>query len=370
MKLTGLEATPIELPFREPYRTASGELEGRSMIVVRLSAAWGDVGLGEAVPLSLRGGPGLAAVEAELRSCGEALADADAEAARSRDPGRIRAWVWELLERCRAQSAGPQAIAAIDTALHDLAGRASGLPVWRLLGATTVRGVSCNATLDAGDPEHVARLAVAQRDAGFESHKIKVGRGADGERVRAVREALGPAARIRIDANAAWSPPQAMAMLEELAGCSLELVEQPCAGLAELAAVRAATETPVVADESVASLDDAHAAREARACDLATLKLAKVGGPLEALRIGAALPSYLSSALDGPIGIAAAVHTAQAMPRPLRSHGVAEGLATLSMFSAVYAPCDELCGPVLTPARSPGLGIEIDDRALEGLRVR
>lgn len=119
------------------------------------------------------------------------------------------------------------------------------MPVWRLLGVTATRDVECNATLDAGEPEQVARLAAEQRSAGFTTHKVKVGRGADVERVAAVRGAVGPGARIRVDANGAWD------------------VGTACGALAELAPHR--IEIPVVADESVATVADARAAREAQA---------------------------------------------------------------------------------------------------------
>ena len=99
------------------------------------------------------------------------------------------------------------------------------------------------------------------------------------------------------------------------AATRLELVEQPCADLAGLAYVRANLRLPIVADESVASLAEAEDAARTGACDAATVKLAKVGGLLEALRIAAVVPTYLSSALDGPIGIAAAAHLVQALPR-------------------------------------------------------
>ena len=369
MRIVRVEVIPIDLPFRERYRTATGELSARSMIVVRVHAEGGCTGLGEAVPLSLRGGPGLGAIASELSVCGSALAGIDAAQAASGAPDEIRQWIWGLLGRCRYQGAGPQAIAALDVALHDLAGRLSGLPVWRLLGAAAIREVRCNATLDAGEPERVAAIAAEQRRSGFETFKVKVGVGDDRGRIEAVRAAVGSAARIRVDANGAWEPERATEMLATLEPYGIELAEQPCADLSGLASVRARTAIPIVADESVASAEEARLAIAARACDAATLKLAKVGGPLEALRISAMIPSYLSSALDGPIGIAAAVHTAQALPYGGHAAGFAHGLATLGMFAATYAPSSGLLAPSLQPPRSPGLGIEVDEATLAALRT-
>ena len=367
MRITRTEVIPIALPFRERYVTASGELDSRSMAILRLHGDAGHAGLGEAVPMSLRGGPGLEQVTGELRRCAETLEGAGpADAA---DPARAGAWIEAALGGCRAAGAGAQALCAVDGALHDLAGRILEMPVWELLGALEARPVDCNATLDAGEPEVVERAARAQREAGFGTFKVKVGLDGDAERVAAVRRAVGEEARIRIDANGAWSVEAALAALADLEGAGLELAEQPCAGVRDLAAVRAGTDLPIVADESVASLGDAELAGSLGACDAATLKLSKVGGPLEALRIAAVLPSYLSSALDGPIGIVTALHVAQALPREGFAAGLAHGLGTLAMFAATYADHEGLYGPSLLPPLGPGLGVEIDEARLEELRI-
>lgn len=371
MRISRIETIPVALPFRERYLTATGELAARTMVVVRVHTDSGEVGLGEAVPLSLRGGATLGTVVAELdQSCTLALEGVDASPALTSIPAEIRRWIWELLEGCRRQGAGPQAIAAVDIALHDLAGRVCGLPMWRLLGAPGGREIVCNATLDAREPDSAGALASRQAAAGFRTFKVKVGTGADLERIAAVRAAIPREAHIRIDANGAWSVDHATSVLAELLPCGIELAEQPATGLEAMREVRARTPIPLVADESVASLTDAHAAREARACDAATIKLAKVGGPLQALRIAAALPAYLSSALDGPIGIAAAAHTAQALPEGGFASGLAHGLATLDMFEETYSPTTSMSGPSLYPPRAPGLGVEVDAGALEGLRLR
>jgi len=371
MRIVRLEAIPIALPFRERYRTASGELDAREMAIVRLHTDSGPSGLGEAVPLSLRGGPSLASVLAEIAACEPVVVGAGVVAPLGRIPVEIRAWIHELLGACRRSGAGAQALTALDIALHDLAGRVSGLPLWRLLGAGDVIPVHCNATLDAGEPEVVAERARRQLAEGFRTFKVKVGIGADAdvERVGAVRGAVGAPARIRVDANGAWVPGEAVDELTRLGSFELELAEQPCADLAGLAEVRAQLSVPVVADESVASLADAEDAVRVGACDAVTVKLSKVGGLLEALRIAAVVPTYLSSALDGPIGIAAATHLVQALPRDGYATRFEHGLATLEMFSETYAPHDGLTGPSLTASATPGLGVEIDDTRLDGFRI-
>lgn len=369
MRIVRVEVIPIALPFRERYRTASGDLDARSMAIVRLHADSGIVGLGESVPMSLRGGPDLAQVAGDLQSAGEVIVASGVELPDGGGVAEVRGWAWEMLERCRRSGTGRQAICGLDIAMHDLAGQVLGLPMWRLLGAPDVQEVSCNATIDASEPQRAADHAAAQRASGFSVFKVKVGSGDDGGRVAAVRATIGDAARIRIDANGAWDALTAAGRLADLGRFGLELVEQPCADLDGLVAVRGATAVPVVADESVSSVEDACEAAGARACDAVTIKLSKVGGPLEALRIAAVVPSYLSSALDGPIGIAAAIHTAQALPRGGYASRFAHGLATLGMFSRLYAPSEGLLGPVVFPPRATGLGVRVDERALQELRL-
>jgi muconate cycloisomerase len=142
------------------------------------------------------------------------------------------------------------------------------------------------------------------------------------------------------------------------------------AGSRELAQVTAATAIPVAADESVASTKEAQRAARDRACDLATVKLAKVGGIGEANGVARHLPIYLSSALDGPLGIAAAAHAAQALPFEGAAAGLAHGLATQLLFAdttAARGPALE--GDLLTVPDGPGLGVTLDENAFERLRI-
>ncbi|MGI8727799.1 MAG: mandelate racemase/muconate lactonizing enzyme family protein [Solirubrobacterales bacterium] len=369
MQILRAETIPLELPLRERYVTAAGHLDTRSVLLFRVVASDGQIGWGEGVPLTMRGGAMPGQVGRQLSElCSHALIGADISPMLEGDPAKLRELISILLARCYQQQVSAPALAAVDLALHDLAGKLCGLPVWRILGAERPISLSCNASIDAAEPERAAELARAWADAGFDSFKIKVGTGDDLGRVAAVREAIGPDAKLRVDANRAWEVPSAIEQIAAMEPYSLELVEQPCGSLAELVGVRAATKVPVVADESVASVEDANEARRLRACDAATLKLSKVGGSLAALRISAFLPAYLSSSIDGPIGIAAAIHTHQAMPRGGWVGTLASGLATLSMFEATYARCEHLFGAELDPPRAPGLGVEVDEGAIVALR--
>jgi len=360
MRIVAVETVPLALPFRETYRTATGELDHRESLLIRLRADDELEGLGEAVPLSLRGGVPLAAVREEIDAAGAELVGVELPKRLAEGEG----FVGRLLDRCRAQRMSRVALCGLDIALHDLAARASGADLGELIGVREPGPVACNGTIGAVDPETAGRTAADHVAAGFTSIKVKVGVGDDEARIGAVREATEPKAVIRIDANGSWSPEQAIEMDWTLA--PLELIEQPCTDLEGLARVRAATHTPIVADESIASFGQAERSLALNACNATTAKLSKVGGIRETMRIAEIVPTYLSSALDGPVGIAAAAHCAGALP----AVGYAHGLGTGSLFADAPAAWPRVVGGSITPPPGPGLGIEIDEHALERLRLR
>jgi O-succinylbenzoate synthase len=155
-------------------------------------------------------------------------------------------------------------------------------------------------------------VAAAERWAadGFSTFKLKLGGGDEAAQVRAVREALGPRAQIRIDVNGAWDVDTAKRTLGELEPYEVELAEQPVATLEEAMELARSTSIPIAGDESIESRADAERAAAMEACQMTGVKLSKVGGPEEAIEIAEVLPAYISSALDGPVGIAAAAQVA------------------------------------------------------------
>jgi o-succinylbenzoate synthase len=359
--LASVEVIPYALPFREPYVTARGRLEQREMVLLRLRSDEGLVGLGEAVPLSLRGGATLERVVAELNQLAEQrdLREGELEGESA------------LASEAFALSA-PSRCATL-TALMDLRGR---------LAAATGRSerdeedeerpVECNATLVAGEPSAVAEDALRWAEAGFSTFKLKLGAGDDVGRVRAVRAAVGAEARIRVDVNAVWDLATARRRLAELEEFAIELAEQPVATLEELAELSLDSSIPIAADESVANAEQAERAASIGACAYTGIKLSKVGGPEQAVAIADLLPAYMSSALDGPVGIAAAAQVAQTLhdtDRPERLD-LAHGLATQRLFASTIAAVEcELRGSMLHPPPGPGLGVEIDEDALEAHRL-
>jgi O-succinylbenzoate synthase len=179
--------------------------------------------------------------------------------------------------------------------------------------------VPVNGLVPAVDPGTAERLAAEAAAAGMTTVKVKVGNGpldGDADRVAAVRAALGPAGRIRLDANGAWDVDGAVAAIERLSRFDVELVEQPVADLADLARVRRRVSVPVAADESLRSLGDARRLAALDAADAVVVKVQPLGGVRAALRIidAAGVPAIVSSLYETSIGLAAGVGLAAALP--------------------------------------------------------
>lgn len=201
--------------------------------------------------------------------------------------------------------------------------------------------ITVNATVPAVAAEDVP--AVLARFDGCRTAKVKVAqRGQslrdDIARVRAVRATLGPGGRVRVDANGGWNLDEAERALHELAPFDLEYVEQPCASVAELTALRARLadwDIPVAADESVRKAEDPLAVARAGAADLLVIKAQPLGGIARALRIVAAagLPAVVSSALETSVGLAMGTALAAALPQ--LDHDC--GLGTASLLAADVA---------------------------------
>ncbi len=181
--------------------------------------------------------------------------------------------------------------------------------------------IPVNATVPAVGPDQVR--AVLERVPGATTAKVKVADphqtlAEDLDRLAAVRDLLGPAGRIRVDANGAWDPGTAIALLPayDRAAGGLEYVEQPCPDADGLARVRRALDIPVAADESVRRGADPEQVRRSGAADIVVLKVAPIGGVRAGLRLAErlGLPVVVSSALDSSVGLAAGVALAAALP--------------------------------------------------------
>jgi L-Ala-D/L-Glu epimerase len=323
----------LSIPLKEPFVTAGGVVSARELVLLKIEGDDGVVGYGEAAPLEPYDG---VAIE-------------------------------EVVQALRNGSEGPpQARAAEEMAELDLEARRAG----RGLGEPGADAIPVNRTLPAGPPEETAHAAREALRQGYSCFKVKVGLPDDDERVAGVRAAIGSWPALRLDANGAWGPEEAVRRIARLEPYDIQLVEQPCRTLEELALVRPLVSVPIAADESVASPEDVRIAAAARACDAVNVKLAGAGGFTaagQAVREAQAhdLRPFLSSTLDGPWGIAAALQLAAS-----ERISLACGLGTLELFDARIAralpsPADGL----MAVPEGPGLGVNVDDDALAEVLV-
>ena len=243
-------------------------------------------------------------------------------------------------------------------------------PAWPAPRRTSV---PVNATVPAVGPEHAHRIVVSS---GASTAKVKVAEAGqtladDLGRVEAVRAALGPSGRVRVDANGRWDVEAAVAAvtaLERAAG-GLEYVEQPCATVDGLAAVRRRVDVPIAADESIRRASDPMRVVAAEAADVAVVKVAPLGGVRAALdiaeRIG--LPCVVSSAVESSVGLAAGLALAGALPE--LPHACGLGTTSLLADDPVAEPFVPVHGMLPVPDRAPAMIVGNTDQQASPDRV-
>ncbi|MHA7836338.1 MAG: o-succinylbenzoate synthase [bacterium] len=358
---------PFELPLARPLATAHGVVAARCGWLVRLEDETGAVGLGEATPLPAFGTETVSACEAALDRILHDWAD-----------GREVSLSERLEALASARSATPCAVAAIDTALHDQAARRVGctLATWlrRRAGepGPPAREVEVQALVGGETPVSLVEAAKAAWEQGFRTFKLKLAVSPDRrdlaedlDRVVALREALGPKARLRLDANEAWTRLDAETALRSLARFDIDYVEQPVAreDLDGLAWLAERSPIPVAADEALLG-EGLEACLERRVVPILVVKPAALGGLAPAMRLlGRARESGLrvvwSTLLDGALSRAAVWHLAAGVG-PVGPHGLATG-GWLARDIAPAAPIAS--GRLGPPGLTAGVGIEI---GLEG----
>jgi o-succinylbenzoate synthase len=316
MTIAAVRTHRLSAPLHTPFVTSLRRATSVESLIVEVVDTDGRTGYGEAPQVWQVTGASVAGSEACVNQVLGPLLT-------GRDPD-------DLLARCaevrHAVVGNETAKAAVDTALHDLAARRMGVPLVRLLGGSALRVVT-DVTLSAGDSTGLAAAARQRVSDGFTVLKVKVGTDAAGDlaRVRAVREAVGPAVRVRLDANQGWTPREAVRVIREIsdAGLDVELVEQPVhrADLDGLAWVSERVDVPVMADESVFDLRDLVEVIRRRAADMVNVKLAKCGGlgtarALVELAHAHGMAVVVGSMMESQVGIGAAASLAAAYRLP------------------------------------------------------
>ena len=363
MKITAIEVLVLgDPPPPGPVDDTIAELP-----VVRVHTDEGLIGLGEATVAPRWSGE-------TSRGCVAAIEELIGPALVGKDPGRITA-LRTLMDR--ELKLNPFTKAAVEMALWDLAGKAAGLPLYRLLGGKARDAVPIKMVVGAFDEERARQLAEQFLIWGVRCLKVKVGLDPDRdvERVRAVREVAGPKVGIGIDANGGWSLSAARQTLHRLGELNMLFAEQPIppGDPAALAQLRQDIDIALMADESVFTPADAWLLAAHRAADILAVYPGKHGGIAAAAEIAhvaqaAGMVCALGSNLELGVGTAAMLHLAVALPGMASERYPADAIGPLYHQADLLTQPLELGPEVARVPEGPGLGVELDEDQLRRWR--
>ncbi|SDL97787.1 L-alanine-DL-glutamate epimerase [Catalinimonas alkaloidigena] len=278
MTITHVEIFKLNIPLKEPFVISLGIIPSATNLYIRLHTDQGLTGVGEGCPYVY--------IVGETQETQFALAQQVARLWKGKNPLELEKRLHEL---DRALSHNPTLKSAFDMALHDLLAKWCGVPLYQLWGGANDREVHTDMTVGIGTPERMAEQAARFQAAGFPAIKIKLGTtpAEDVARIRAIREAVGEALPLRIDANQGWNGVTALTTLRALAPFDVEHCEEPVPhwNLPDLVRVRQQSPIAIMADESLFSPHDAFRLARAGACDYFNVKLSKSGGLRHALHI-------------------------------------------------------------------------------------
>ena len=310
MKITDVRIGKISVPLRVPFKTALRTVNSVEDVIVEIHTDTGAVGYGEAPPTGAVTGDTTGAIIGALK-------DHIIKTIAGRDVDEFEDLL-QAVQKCVVKNTSAKA--AVDMALWDLYGQLYKIPVYKMMGGAR-KSIVTDITISVNDPEEMARDAVNAIERGYDCLKVKVGANPalDVARLEAVRKAVGPDTCIRIDANQAWSPKEAVRILNNMQekGLDIEFVEQPVKAH-DFEGMKYVTErsyVPVLADESVFSPEDAMKIMQMGAADLVNIKLMKCGGLYNALKIASAAEVYgvecmIGCMLEAKVSVNAAVHLA------------------------------------------------------------
>ncbi len=363
MIISRVEIYQSRIALREPFVISLGSLDHAENLLVVLHTRSGLSGFGECSPFMTIHGESMETCFTVAHYLGKALLGANA------------------LDIARCSSILDTVIygntsvkSAFDMALYDLASRHAGQPLYRYLGATSVKPMFTDYTVSFNTPEKMASDAHKIREEGFTVIKVKLGGDAnsDLERIRRIREAVGMEIPLRIDANQGWDTPTAIDLLNRLSGFHIQHCEEPIPrwNFVDLPLIRSKSPIPVMADESCLDHHDARRLLSMHACDRLNVKLGKSSGIFKALKIVRLAAQHgiqlqMGGFLESRLGFTAAAHLAQVSddflyfdfdtPLMFAEDPVIHGIT--------YGPQ----GRIALPA-DIGLGAEFDEAYLRGLK--
>jgi L-alanine-DL-glutamate epimerase-like enolase superfamily enzyme len=359
-KIVKVEIYKLDIPFHAPFRIALGVKSAAHNILVRIFQQNGLYGVGEGAPTPYTTG--------ETQAISLAAASDLARLMLGKDPGAIEARRQEM-DAFLANNTTTKC--AFDMALYDLLGKHLNVPLYRLLGGEK-RSFETDQTIGIDTPTVMAEKAAAIKEQGFTAIKLKLGtnKSDDIERVRLVRQIVGPEIKLRLDANQGWDPAEALGILRELTQFDIQYCEEPVRrwNNTALKRIRHSSPIPIVADESLFSDKDAFRLASMQACDYFNIKLAKSGGLHTALKInaigeGAGIRCMLGSMTETRLGLTAAAHLVSARPN----------IAFADLDTVFFHAEDRVIGGIqyqggtIILPDEPGLGADFESDYLDAL---
>ena len=369
MKITEIETIPLRLPFAQPFKISQGARETLETLIVRVHTDEGIVGIGETQAWRRQGSAEL------LWSLVRTIKDHFEPLIAGRSPFDIGG-ILTTLNEALYNTLHPQA--AVADALYDIAGKAVGLPVHKLLAGECRDRVRVGGLL-AMKPTVGELIESAQSfyERGFRHFGLKIGIDPkqDLANVVALRERFGDQVVLRVDANGALTYDAALALLKKLEPYDIDVAEQPIAiwDLEGLAALCRATSIPIMADESVSTDHSLLEVIRRRAATVVQTKIAKNGGMYRVWRLWtlaatAGMRIYPGNHPSTSVATAAVAQLCAAWPGPLMEGVFAVGVSGALAADIVTEPIVPVNGEIRVPS-GPGLGVELDPAALARYRI-
>lgn len=361
MKIERIEVYKANLPLKRPFRIAIGETCVAETLYVRTHTDDGLYGMGEANLFT--------PIVSETQATAFAAAKDLAKLLVGTDPLDIERRVSDMR---RFMPFNPTTRSAFDMAIYDLLGKVADLPLYAVLGGAR-RPIFTDNTVGIDTPDVMVEHAIEIQARGFPAVKVKVGTtpAEDIERIRRIREAVGPDLPIRIDANQGWSRATATQALRGMESFGVQYCEQPVPvwDFDSLVAVHAATTIPIMADESVFDEHDALKLISMNACDYLNIKLAKSGGIHVALKINAVAEAagmrcMVGCMTESRLGLTAGAHLVSARPNIVFAD--LDGADMLREDPIVGGMIYGDGGRIDLP-EGPGLGADVDSEYLSEL---
>ena len=353
MKIQSIEIGKVSIPLKKPFKTALRTVHSAEDIIVKVIANSGEVGFGNAPPTAVITGDSQDSIIAAIR---DTLAPKLVGMEIDNLEGIMAALDTGMLHNCSAK-------AALDIAVYDLFGKRYGLPLYKLFGGYC-RSMETDLTISLNEPDEMVRDSLEAVAEGSTALKLKVGNdpALDIRRVQAIRDAVGPVVKIRLDANQGWNAKEAVRTIRrfEADGLDIELIEQPVKAhdFDGLKYVTDHVETDIMADESAFGPYEVFRLLSMRACDLVNIKLMKAGGLHNAVKIAhfaetMGVQCMMGCMLESKVGITAAASLAAGKRIVTRA----------DLDEAVLLAEDPVVGGVsfdknqLILSEAPGLGI-------------